>query len=158
MKRKFILSLAVALNLAGTTFAMKPVTIVDQGSFMAGGKIITAVGAYNTEKNPKDLSGNTLHGDHAYVFYQIPKNHKNFRWYFCTVTDNRVKVGRRRPTVVTAFKIFSWRKNFLFTLSTNRAEAEPVVRLLPEIFQQLPTTNFGITTSESAITQIFMIM
>lgn len=82
MKRKFILSLAVALNLAGTTFAMKPVTIVDQGSFMAGGKIITAVGAYNTEKNPKDLSGNTLHGDHAYVFYQIPKNHKKLSLVF----------------------------------------------------------------------------
>lgn len=83
MKRKFILSLAVAVSLtASSTFAMKPVTIVDQGSFMAGGKVITSSGSYNTEKNPKDLSGNTLHGDHAYVFYQIPAKAKKYSLVF----------------------------------------------------------------------------
>ena len=67
-----------ATFLAGNIFAMKPVTIEDQGSFMAGGKIITAEGNLNTAKNPKDLAGNTLHGDHVYCFYQIPAKAKKF--------------------------------------------------------------------------------
>ena len=49
---------------------------------MAGGRIITSAGNLNTAKNPKDLSGNTLHGDHAYVFYQIPANSKKFLLVF----------------------------------------------------------------------------
>ena len=36
---------------------------------MTGGKIITSHGNVNTTENFKDLSGNTLHGDYAYVFY-----------------------------------------------------------------------------------------
>lgn len=82
MKKK-ILSFAIAMSLtASTAFAMKPVTIQDQGSFMAGGKIVTAAGNLNTEKNPQDLSGNTLHGDHAYVFYQIPAKAKKYSLIF----------------------------------------------------------------------------
>lgn len=51
-------------------------------SFESGGKVITAAGTYNTENNPKDLSGNTLHGDHAYCFYQIPKKAKKLSLVF----------------------------------------------------------------------------
>lgn len=51
----------------------KPVTIEDQGSFMAGGTVVTAPGKYDGS-NPKNLAGETLHGDHAYVFYQKPVN------------------------------------------------------------------------------------
>lgn len=63
-KRILILALMGAL-LTGSAFAMeKPVTIADQGSFMAGGTIV-------------EKDGKTLHGDHAYVFYQKPvKAHK----------------------------------------------------------------------------------
>lgn len=39
-----------------------PIVLEDQGSFMAGGKVITAA------------NGDTFHGDHAYVQYQIPPN------------------------------------------------------------------------------------
>ena len=80
--KKFLATLAAATFFAGNVFAMKPVTIEDQGSFMAGGKIITAAGNFNTTKNPRDLSGNTLHGDHAYCFYQIPAKSKKFSLIF----------------------------------------------------------------------------
>ena len=84
MKKKVFLSLTAALSLAVTsTFAMSnPVTIQDQGSFMAGGTVITAKGNFNTIDNPKDLAGNTLHGDHAYCFYQIPVNAKKYALVF----------------------------------------------------------------------------
>jgi len=47
-----------------------PLGIQAQGSFMIGGTVITNPGAYDaTNRSP---SGQTLHGDHAYVFYQVP--------------------------------------------------------------------------------------
>ena len=80
--KKFLAAVAMASLISSTTFAMKPVTIQDQGSFMAGGKIITASGNLNTTNNPKDLSGNTLHGDNAYCFYQIPAKAKKLSMVF----------------------------------------------------------------------------
>ncbi len=81
MKRKTFLALVAAMSLASSAFAMKPVTIIDQGSFMAGGTEITAAGTYDGS-DPRNYAGHTLHGDHAYVFYQIPKNHKKFSLVF----------------------------------------------------------------------------
>lgn len=48
-----------------------PLTIVDQGSFMAGGVIRTEPGVFNPRK-PSDPAGQTFHGDHLYAFYQVP--------------------------------------------------------------------------------------
>ena len=71
--------LCVAAALAATTAASAmshPVMLEDQGSFFAGGVVKTAPGAYTGQ--PLDRSGETLHGDHAYVFYQKPvKAHQN---------------------------------------------------------------------------------
>ena len=48
----------------------EPLMIQTQGSFAVGGTVITNSGAYDaTNRSP---AGQTLHGDHAYVFYQIP--------------------------------------------------------------------------------------
>lgn len=80
--KKFLAALAAASLMFGTASAMKPVTITAQGSFMAGGKVITSAGTYNGVNDPKDLSGNTLHGDHAYVFYQIPAKAKKHALIF----------------------------------------------------------------------------
>ena len=47
-----------------------PLMIQEQGSFAVGGTVITNSGTFNsTNRSP---AGQTLHGDHAYVFYQIP--------------------------------------------------------------------------------------
>jgi len=48
-----------------------PLIIQDQGSFAAGGKVLSAPGTFDPRK-PLEPSGQTYHGDHAYVFYQIP--------------------------------------------------------------------------------------
>ena len=82
MTKKFFATLAAAGLIFSSASAMKPVTIVEQGSFFAGGKIITSAGTYNGVNNPKDFSGNTLHGDNAYVFYQVPANAKKHALIF----------------------------------------------------------------------------
>lgn len=55
-----------------------PLVIQRQGSFAVGGTVVTAPGTFDPIRhgayNPADQSvaGQTLHGDHAYVFYQSP--------------------------------------------------------------------------------------
>jgi hypothetical protein len=54
--------------------------IQEQGSFAVGGTVVTAPGTFDPiaqgAYNPAgaDPRGQTLHGDHTYVFYQVPVN------------------------------------------------------------------------------------
>jgi hypothetical protein len=52
--------------------AQAPLTIAKQGSFLVGGSVITTPGTFDPS-NPTP-AGQTVHGDHAYVQYQIPVN------------------------------------------------------------------------------------
>jgi hypothetical protein len=48
----------------------EPLRIQEQGSFAVGGTVITAPGSFDAiNRSP---AGQTMHGDHAYVFYQVP--------------------------------------------------------------------------------------
>jgi hypothetical protein len=75
-----ILTGAVLL-LCSLTFAQKkPIVIQDQGSFAIGGSVITNPGTFDPIKRTPE--GQTFHGDHAYVFYQIPVNAKKYPLVF----------------------------------------------------------------------------
>lgn len=50
----------------------KPMVIEEQGSFAVGGSVITTPGTFDPVAMTPE--GQTFHGDHAYVFYQIPAN------------------------------------------------------------------------------------
>jgi hypothetical protein len=50
----------------------KPILIQEQGSFAVGGTVITNPGTFDPYNQTP--AGQTFHGDHAYVFYQIPVN------------------------------------------------------------------------------------
>ncbi|VFB18322.1 exported protein [Pseudomonas fragi] len=84
MKRaKTLLSLAVLSLLAActahsisSTGASAPLQIQAQGSFAAGGTVTTAPGTFDPRK-PMVADGQTYHGDHAYVFYQVPNSAKS---------------------------------------------------------------------------------
>jgi len=47
-----------------------PVTIVDQGSFAAGGTVLEVKSTYDPYH--PEAEAQTLHGDHASVSYQVP--------------------------------------------------------------------------------------
>ena len=54
----------------------QPLMIQEQGSFAVGGTVITNSGTYDaTNRSP---AGQTFHGDHAYVFYQVPVRARRF--------------------------------------------------------------------------------
>ena len=50
----------------------KPLVIQEQGSFAVGGTVVTNPGTFDPIKMSPE--GQTLHGDHARVFYQVPVN------------------------------------------------------------------------------------
>ncbi|WDA70055.1 alpha/beta hydrolase [Lactococcus lactis] len=52
---------------------MANLEIKTQGSFVAGGKTITAPGQFEFD-DAMGTAGQTRHGDHAYVEYQVPEN------------------------------------------------------------------------------------
>lgn len=82
--RVFALSLTAAIVLTSASAQANknskpaPLMIQEQGSFAVGGSVITAPGTFDPIKqgayNPAgtDPAGQTLHGDHTYVFYQDP--------------------------------------------------------------------------------------
>ena len=64
-------SMAVSIQaIAAPPDQAKPLMIQEQGSFAVGGTVIQSTGAFDP-LNPSS-GGQTLHGDHARVFYQIP--------------------------------------------------------------------------------------
>ncbi len=65
---------AVLLTACSTTSGggRNALCIQEQGSFAVGGTIVTAPGTFSCFSRGAD--GQTYHGDHAYVFYQVPEH------------------------------------------------------------------------------------
>lgn len=64
----FASSVVVAQDVA----KLDPLVIQEQGSFTAGGAVVNSPGTYNN--NAPTAEGQSLHGDHLYAFYQVPRN------------------------------------------------------------------------------------
>ena len=145
---------AVALGIgSGTAFALPhPVTIEDQGSFMAGGVTITAPGEY-VDREPTNFDGETLHGDAAYVFWQRPVKAKKSALVFLhgygqsgktweTTPDGRD--GFQNISSPTAGRRISW---------TSRAAGARASRPSPRSSRRSHRISFGSTTSASGSTR-----
>ena len=71
------LLLALLLGPACATFGPRSLAIARQGSFAVGGTVVTSPGVFDPTAQPAagqppSTAGQTLHGDHAYVAYQVP--------------------------------------------------------------------------------------
>ncbi len=64
--------LASSCAIADVSGKSAPLIIREQGSFAVGGTVLTNPGTFDPVKMSHE--GQTFHGDHAYVFYQIPVN------------------------------------------------------------------------------------
>jgi pimeloyl-ACP methyl ester carboxylesterase len=76
-----LLSLFVIITLAfpvtgQSAKKQKPIQIQEQGSFAIGGTVITSPGTFDPYNQTP--AGQTFHGDHAYVFYQIPVKSRKY--------------------------------------------------------------------------------
>lgn len=66
----FLLIFLMIGGFSGHAQKNKPMVIADQGSFAVGGSVKANPGTFDAIKRTPE--GQTFHGDHAYVFYQIP--------------------------------------------------------------------------------------
>lgn len=64
-----LVGLCAALCLT-TAASAQPLTIQSQGSFAIGGSVVQNPGTFDPLK--PSAAGQSYHGDHAYVFYQVP--------------------------------------------------------------------------------------
>lgn len=113
------LYITLALCTAFPAFGQKdPITIQDQGSFAVGGKVITAPGTFDPIQdgafNPGNQSsaGQTLHGDHAYVFYQIPAKAKELPLVFWHGFGQFSKTWETTPDGREGFQNIFLRKDY----------------------------------------------
>lgn len=119
MLKNKILFTALALSIVSIAFGQKsPLVIQDQGSFTVGGTKITAPGTFDPIKhgafNPGNQSseGQTLHGDHAYVFYQIPDRAKKYPLVFWHGFGQFSKTWETTPDGRDGFQNIFLRKNY----------------------------------------------
>lgn len=78
----FTVACAIASEVANAAEhgAFQPLVIQKQGSFAVGGAVVTTPGKFDPirqgafSSKAHDPTGQTLHRDHAYVFYQVPQN------------------------------------------------------------------------------------
>jgi len=88
IKNKISVMIVGALVLSSSLYAQKnikqkPLTIAEQGAFSAGGIVTKSEGVFDPLKAWNvPQGGQTRHGDHADVFYQIPVKAKNLAMIF----------------------------------------------------------------------------
>jgi len=84
--------------------------IQEQGSFAAGGKVIANAGTFNHRQPTPD--GQTLHGDHAHVFYQIPVNRRKLPLVFLHGSGQFSKTWETTPDGREGFQTIFLRRRF----------------------------------------------
>jgi hypothetical protein len=93
--------------MATETGKREPLVIQEQGSFAVGGTVIKNAGTFDPYK--PSPAGQTFHGDHAYVSYQIPVNPRKLPWSSGTAQDNSRRHGKPRRTGVKVSRTFGRR-------------------------------------------------
>ena len=97
-----------------------PTTLViqGQGSFAVGGTVISEAGTFDPIRqgayNPNGVSptGQTLHGDHAYAFYQIPENARKLPLVFWHGHGQSAKTWETTPDGREGFQNIFLRKRY----------------------------------------------
>src|SRR5262245_22093410 len=70
---KVSVALGLLFAASSSAFADQPLVIQKQGSFMAGGVVVTTPGVFNPMNPAPGGVGQTLSGDHTYVQFDIPQ-------------------------------------------------------------------------------------
>jgi pimeloyl-ACP methyl ester carboxylesterase len=101
--------------------------IHEQGSFAVGGTVVTAPGTFDPiaqgAYNPAgaDPRGQTLHGDHTYVFYQVPADARRLPLVFWHGHGQSAKTWETTPDGREGFQtIFLRRRHSVYLLDQPR--------------------------------------
>lgn len=86
-------------------------TIQQQGSFTVGGATLTEPGKFDLN-NALKPQGQTLHGDHAYVFYQIPPKARSYPLVFLHGAAESKKTWESTPDGREGFQTIFLRRGY----------------------------------------------
>lgn len=112
-----LLSITVSIIISSCA-SSKQLIIEEQGSFAVGGTIVTAPGTFDPIKHGafspanQPSEGQTLHGDHAYAFYQIPKRHHKLPIIFWHGHGQSAKTWETTPDGREGFQNIFLRRRF----------------------------------------------
>lgn len=95
---------------AAQNVKLKPLSIQEQGSFAVGGTVISSPGTFDPIKRAPE--GQTLHGDHAYIFYQIPVNPRKLPLVFLHGNVQFSKTWESTPDGRDGFQNIFLRRGF----------------------------------------------
>lgn len=111
MIRESLLCVILACCIAFPAFSQKsPIMIQDQGSFAVGGSVITNPGTFDPIARTPE--GQTFHGDHAYVFYQVPVDAKKLPLVFWHGIGQFSKTWETTPDGRDGFQNIFLRKKY----------------------------------------------
>ncbi len=120
--KKLVKSQAVLLGILGAFFCAcgtgGKVTLIEQGSFAVGGTVVTQPGKFDPIKqgtfDPRgpDSAGQSRHGDHAYVFYQIPQGARKLPLVFWHGYGQSAKTWETTPDGREGFQNIFLRRRF----------------------------------------------
>jgi len=143
IKRKMLcipLSIIVSILFTGCASnkntMSRQLVIMDQGSFTVGGTVKKETGVFDVN-NALKPQGQTFHGDHAYVFYQIPEKARKYPMVFLHGAGQSKKTWETTPDGREGFQNIFLKKNHSIYLldqprrgeagrSTVKATIEPI--------------------------------
>jgi len=122
-----------------TNSGKKPIVIEEQGSFAIGGKVL------------KDERGNTFHGDHGYVFYQLPVNARKYPLVFAHGVGQFSKTWETTPDGREGFQNIFLRRGFGVYLVDqprrgNAGRSTQAVTITPTFDEQMWFNRFRVGT------------
>lgn len=89
----------------------EPMQIIAQGSFVVGGTKLVKPGNFDVQK-ALEPAGQTLHGDHAYAFYQVPVKAKKYPLVFLHGAGQSKKTWETTPDGRDGFQNIFLRKGY----------------------------------------------
>lgn len=156
MKQNLLAALVLSLALTASAEAFhNPVMLADQGSFTAGGTVVTAPGTLDNSK-PLDPSGQTLHGDHAYVFYQKPVKAKKNAIVFLHGAGQSGKTWETTPDGRDGFQNIFLEKGYATYVVDQPRRGRAGSQRREEPYQRYPWSSFGMITSALASIRIII--
>jgi pimeloyl-ACP methyl ester carboxylesterase len=117
MKKQLIKTLGIFLAVLTASIQLsaqnkpKPLIIDDQGSFTVGGIRVIEPGSFDLN-NALKPQGQTFHGDHAYVFYQIPVKARKYPLVFLHGAGESKKSWETTPDGREGFQNIFLRRGF----------------------------------------------
>ena len=123
-----------------------PLVIEIQGSFAVGGTMFTAPGNFEVA-NALKPDGQTFHGDHAYVFYQVPLKAHKYPLVFLHGAGQSKKRGKPHLTDGRAFKTFFYGKGLACICLTSQDVEKRAKVSLRQQLSPLRTNSFGLPNS-----------